>query len=88
MAETPLEITGRYAHGIKYPCNKESAMEVMARNGAPSHVIEQLRTCPYERFTQQSEILAALWHETRGNKFRGDVTARSPFPRRGTEAER
>lgn len=88
MADTPLEITGRYAHGIKYPCNKEMAMDIMARNGAPSDVIEQLRGSPYERFTQQSEILAALWHETRGNPFRGDVTAKSPYARRGTEAER
>ncbi len=88
MPDTPLEAAGKYAHGITYPANKEHAMEVMARNGAPADVMEQMRQCPYERFTQPSEILAALWHETRGNPFRGDVTAKSPYARRGTEADR
>ncbi|CAA9513563.1 MAG: hypothetical protein AVDCRST_MAG53-2920 [uncultured Solirubrobacteraceae bacterium] len=88
MSDTPLEITGKYCHGITYPCNKERAMEVMSSNGAPSAVIEQLRTSTYERFTQQSEILAALWHETKGNPFRGDTKGKSPYARRGTAAER
>lgn len=86
MRETPLEATGKYAYGIDYPCAKEEAIEVMARNGAPADVIDLLRAAPYDRFTVPSEIHSALWLESGGGRFRGDVTAPSPWPRRGTRS--
>jgi len=82
MRETPLEAQGKYTHGIAYPCSKEKVIEVVTRNGAPADVIEQLRTAPYDRYTQPSEILAALWLEGRSTPFRGDGRAPNPFPGR------
>jgi len=82
MADTPLEIAGKYTHGIAYPCSKENVVDIMTRNGAPADVIAQLRTAPYDRYTQPSEILAALWLEGRSTPFRGDVRAPNPFPGR------
>lgn len=86
MRETPLEATGMYAHNIEYPASKEKVLEIVARNGAPADMIELLRAAPYERFTQVSEIHSALWLQTSGNPFRGDVTASSPWTQRGSKS--
>jgi len=82
MPDTPLEVAGKYTRGITYPCSKDKVLEIVSRNGAPADVIEQLRTAPYDRYTQPSEILAALWLEGRSTPFRGDVRAPNPFPGR------
>jgi hypothetical protein len=82
MPDTPLEVAGKYTHGIAYPCSKEEVIEIVSRNGAPADVIAQLRAAPYDRYTQPSEILAALWLEGRSTPFRGDVSAHNPFPGR------
>lgn len=82
MPDTPLEVAAKYTRGIAYPCSKDEVIEIVSRNGAPADVIEQLRHAPYARYTQPSEILAALWLEGRSTPFRGDTNARNPFPGR------
>ncbi len=82
MPDTPLEVVGKYTRGIHYPCSKEEVIDIVTRNGAPSDVVAQLRSAPYDRYTQPSEILAALWLGGRSTPFRGDTNARNPFPGR------
>ncbi len=82
MRETPVEAAGKYGRGIVYPCGKEQVIEAVERNGGPPEMIERLRASSYDRFTQPSEILAALWLGAKRTPFRGDTAARHPFPGR------
>lgn len=63
MRETPVEVTAKYLHGVTWPARKAVVLEALERNGAPSDVLEIVRTNRLERFVAPSDVQQALWWE-------------------------
>lgn len=65
MNETPVDATRKYSHGIIWPADKDTVIQVFQRNGAPPDIVEAIRNADKPRWVAPSDITNTLWKVAR-----------------------